>query len=179
MSSDCEQSKWICEYCTYRNYPSASKCTMCHGIKQLVITEDIYSLTDDVPSRKTSGSSMKDDKWECDVCNYKNSVTSRECLQCNSLLDNNLTGVEDQLNRLNIGGNEILDESSVEKKNLNQKWLCSSCTYENWPKAKKCTMCLNPRPRSSPIPSTASGNSPERELSARNSEDNYTRSMKR
>lgn len=25
------------------------------------------------------------------------------------------------------------------------KWFCSICTYENWPKSLKCSMCLNPR----------------------------------
>lgn len=33
--------KWICEYCTYENYPSSLKCTMCKQQKQL-LNEDIY-----------------------------------------------------------------------------------------------------------------------------------------
>lgn len=28
-----------------------------------------------------------------------------------------------------------------------EKWACSYCTYENWPKSIKCTICLSPRPQ--------------------------------
>ncbi|UYV75778.1 ZRANB1 [Cordylochernes scorpioides] len=27
-----------------------------------------------------------------------------------------------------------------------EKWACQSCTYENWPKALKCTLCCTPKP---------------------------------
>ncbi|KAL1137904.1 hypothetical protein AAG570_009599 [Ranatra chinensis] len=30
------------------------------------------------------------------------------------------------------------------------KWACSVCTYENWPRARKCTMCSSPGPPTSP-----------------------------
>ncbi|XP_035774996.1 ubiquitin thioesterase trabid-like [Anopheles albimanus] len=29
--------------------------------------------------------------------------------------------------------------------NNGSKWFCSVCTYENWPKSLKCSMCLHPR----------------------------------
>ena len=37
--------KWMCEYCTYSNWPSSSKCTMCRGNKpsRLIKSENIYS----------------------------------------------------------------------------------------------------------------------------------------
>ena len=28
-----------------------------------------------------------------------------------------------------------------------KKWSCEYCTYENWPKAGKCTLCRQPRPQ--------------------------------
>ena len=31
-----------------------------------------------------------------------------------------------------------------------KKWICQGCTYENWPKAKKCVLCLSPRGKLSP-----------------------------
>ena len=39
------KKKWMCEYCTYSNWPSSMKCTMCRGNKpsRLCRTENIYS----------------------------------------------------------------------------------------------------------------------------------------
>lgn len=37
------ETKWACEYCTYENYPSSLKCTMCRGPKPF-FSEDIYRL---------------------------------------------------------------------------------------------------------------------------------------
>ena len=38
----------------------------------------------------------------------------------------------------------ILDSNSNNSCNIinKKKWLCSQCTYENWPSALKCTICL-------------------------------------
>lgn len=41
--SNNKEPKWACEYCTYENYPSSLKCTMCRGPKPFV-SEDIYRL---------------------------------------------------------------------------------------------------------------------------------------
>lgn len=41
--SSAKEPKWACEYCTYENYPSSVKCTMCRGPKPF-ISEDIYKL---------------------------------------------------------------------------------------------------------------------------------------
>lgn len=38
---DNETEKWACEYCTYENFPSSLKCTMCKGQKPL-LNEDIF-----------------------------------------------------------------------------------------------------------------------------------------
>ena len=39
------KKKWICEYCTYSNWQSSMKCTMCRGKKPALLcsTENIYS----------------------------------------------------------------------------------------------------------------------------------------
>lgn len=53
-SRPCEpESKWVCEYCTYENWPSSLKCTMCRGAKPL-LGEDIYRLRDLSPQRSSS-----------------------------------------------------------------------------------------------------------------------------
>ena len=37
--------KWVCEYCTYSNWPSSMKCTMCRGNKpaRLCGSENIFN----------------------------------------------------------------------------------------------------------------------------------------
>jgi len=40
------------------------------------------------------------------------------------------------------GSNSVVSDSLI------QKWSCSMCTYENWPKSVKCSMCYTHRPTS-------------------------------
>ena len=39
------KKKWMCEYCTYSNWQSSTKCTMCRGNKPVILcsSENIYS----------------------------------------------------------------------------------------------------------------------------------------
>ena len=39
------KKKWMCEYCTYSNWQSSTKCTMCRGKKPVILcsSENIYS----------------------------------------------------------------------------------------------------------------------------------------
>lgn len=101
-------SKWICEYCTYENWPSSLKCTMCRGSKPL-LGEDIYRLRDQNPQRSGSNdasgpvplSSSTDlcnfslqnihsqnvpsgGNWSCELCTYLNYNNAIRCIQCNS-----------------------------------------------------------------------------------------------
>ena len=41
----------------------------------------------------------------------------------------------DQTNNATITTNVIIDNK--------KKWKCTQCTYENWPSAIKCTICLS------------------------------------
>ena len=42
---DGSKKKWMCEYCTYSNWQSSTKCTMCRGKKPVILcsSENIYS----------------------------------------------------------------------------------------------------------------------------------------
>ncbi|XP_043250703.1 ubiquitin thioesterase trabid [Colletes gigas] len=102
---DEQESKWTCEYCTYENWPSSLKCTMCRGAKPL-LGEDIYRLRDQSPQR--SGSNVASGpvthlsptdsynlspqnysqnvpsggKWACAMCTYLNYQNTTRCVQC-------------------------------------------------------------------------------------------------
>lgn len=89
------ETKWICEYCTYENWPSSVKCTMCRGAKPL-LAEDIYRLRDPSPQRCESSVASgpvqashnysqnvpSAGKWSCETCTYLNYQNTPRCTQC-------------------------------------------------------------------------------------------------
>lgn len=187
MSLDSEPNKWTCEYCTYENFPSAVKCTMCKGAKPL-ISEDIYKLGNDSQSHSTTASTVtsplkcndtKYSTWRCDICKHVNSIGSKECVACNTSRYNEAS-IQEQLGSLTIAENELISVAANDQRSqVNQKWSCSVCTYENWPKAMKCIMCLTTRHKISPVSSTNCISSPERELFINSrTADDHNRSKK-
>ncbi|XP_072828187.1 ubiquitin thioesterase ZRANB1 isoform X4 [Vicugna pacos] len=101
--------KWACEYCTYENWPSAIKCTMCRAQRPsgTIITEDPFkSGSSDVgrdwdpssteggssplicpdssarPRVKSSYSIENANKWSCHMCTYLNWPRAIRCTQC-------------------------------------------------------------------------------------------------
>ncbi|KAM6444090.1 ubiquitin thioesterase ZRANB1 isoform 1-T3 [Liasis olivaceus] len=101
--------KWACEYCTYENWPSAIKCTMCRAQRPsgTIITEDPFkSSSSDVgrdwdpagieggssplicpdssarPRVKSSYSMESANKWSCHMCTYLNWPRAIRCTQC-------------------------------------------------------------------------------------------------
>jgi len=93
------QKKWLCEYCTYENWPSNSKCTMCRGKKPArllgsqniysavpVSQPDIYRLNDDPSYPPSPPLSLPDTdltgKWACQACTYYNYPKTIRCTQC-------------------------------------------------------------------------------------------------
>lgn len=102
--------KWICDFCTYENWPSAIKCTMCRTQRSRgpIITEDPYKNRPDLDRtlewdspRTESGSSLLicpdssarprvgsanlteiANKWSCQICTYLNWPRAIRCTQC-------------------------------------------------------------------------------------------------
>uniref|UniRef100_A0A1B0DGQ4 ubiquitinyl hydrolase 1 n=1 Tax=Phlebotomus papatasi TaxID=29031 RepID=A0A1B0DGQ4_PHLPP len=107
---DMSTEKWICEYCTYANFPSSLKCTMCKGQKPL-LNEDIFRLNPSPPPTNANLGTL-----------IESSTLS--------LSNSNLTSVASG------------PSSTHESRN---KWHCSMCTYQNWPRAQRCTQCHTKR----------------------------------
>lgn len=207
-------TKWLCDYCTYSNYPSALKCVMCKGQKtsldifrlnnknlaatheHILDSEHLFLNCDDIepdlglgtantsaPLRqKLSPANARtavfvgtDEKWSCVVCTYLNWPIALRCIQClterdkssSPLLDATnteedlLTAAAEHLQRtLTIrsspDGGGVGGGGAVSRKKLLAsptatttsvtcysvvKWQCLECTYENFPKSQKCSMC--------------------------------------
>ncbi|XP_061564231.1 ubiquitin thioesterase ZRANB1 isoform X2 [Cololabis saira] len=105
-----QRVKWACEYCTYENWPSSIKCTMCRALRLRgpIITEEPYKNSPDRdpnlewdPPRTESGRSLLicpdssarprvrsssiveiANKWSCQMCTYLNWPRAIRCTQC-------------------------------------------------------------------------------------------------
>ncbi|XP_051926753.1 ubiquitin thioesterase Zranb1 [Hippocampus zosterae] len=104
------REKWACDYCTYENWPSATKCTMCraHRSRVPIITEEPYKSGPDAdparrpwdlragegggllicpdssarPRVRPAGMAEIAAKWSCHMCTYLNWPRAVRCTQC-------------------------------------------------------------------------------------------------
>uniref|UniRef100_W5K1C2 ubiquitinyl hydrolase 1 n=1 Tax=Astyanax mexicanus TaxID=7994 RepID=W5K1C2_ASTMX len=97
--------KWACEYCTYENWPSAIKCTMCRAQRPsaTIITEEPFKSSSilDPPHSDLGSSNLlicpdssarprvrqaqtteTSGKWSCHMCTYLNWPRAVRCTQC-------------------------------------------------------------------------------------------------
>lgn len=169
-------SKWVCPVCTYLNWPKSTKCIECLTVRKVKIS----------PTRSSSPSCSLKDYSGRDL-SFPSSIKTEIHNNCDSYGSGSSAGDIDivgRLDELNIGesnrggivGNVsgCTSTSSASDSyhndrnrvytNVFQKWRCSMCAYENWPKALKCTLCLyrrdlnsNDGPRNSPSPPGAQG----------------------
>lgn len=180
--------KWACEYCTYENWPSAIKCTMCRAPRpgSPIITEEPFKSSPvldpsrewDPPRDEGGGSSLlicpdssarprvrlpnqaePSAKWSCHMCTYLNWPRAIRCTQC--LCQRQRTRSPTESPQTSGSGCRPAPppvdpcEEYNDRNRLNthtQHWLCSACTYENWPKSRRCVVCDHPRPNSHPEP---------------------------
>ncbi|XP_026078043.1 ubiquitin thioesterase ZRANB1 [Carassius auratus] len=175
--------KWSCEYCTYENWPSAVKCTMCRAQRPsgTIITEELSPsgaghqcdpegndsllICPDSSARprvRPAQSSEHSGKWSCQVCTYLNWPRAIRCTQCRSVRQRVCSPTETpQTSRSRRGpaAGPPVDpcEEYNDRNRLNtraQCWTCSSCSYENWPKSPRCVVCDHPRPNEPDEPSS-------------------------
>ncbi|XP_073541234.1 ubiquitin thioesterase ZRANB1 isoform X2 [Phyllobates terribilis] len=166
--------KWACEYCTYENWPSAIKCTMCRAQRPsgAIITEEPFKssapnvgtiersggsplICPDSSARprvKTSFSMENSSKWSCHLCTYLNWPRAIRCTQCLSQRRTRSPTESPQSSGSGLRSvpspvdpcEEYNDRNKLNIKG--QHWTCSACTYENGAKAKKCVVCDHPSP---------------------------------
>ncbi|CAB3360653.1 Hypothetical predicted protein [Cloeon dipterum] len=132
------REKWACDFCTYENYPSAVKCTMCRASRALIEqggSEVIYELGQSAASSET--------------CSGKSSPLAGGGAEATAT---NQAELSDQLAALQLADDTLREQQQQ------QKWICLRCTYQNWPRTLNCTMCLQRRVG---VPAGPGGGSPE------------------
>ena len=162
---------WSCEQCSTINRSSTTKCSFCGILKHCEPSKKSSSTCGGKKHRSRSGAvvaqhisshaglisdSMTQDnkqaeqsiKWTCVFCSYKNWPNATKCVMCNKR--KNSTGLcrsaEDIIGA--VGGASNIELSSNEEQ---CKWKCLKCTYENWPRSSKCTLCHTVKPSSPPL----------------------------
>ncbi|CAF0950337.1 unnamed protein product [Didymodactylos carnosus] len=152
--------KWNCPFCTYANFLSSERCTMCRvecplDENELIASSDIYQLNSSEQPITSYIDSVE--KWSCQVCTYLNYPKSMKCIQCHSIRST-ATPAPQQVQRSSPTNDNdrispphtplptanILSDSKIIAQRL-RKWICKKCTYENYPSSKKCVMCLHLR----------------------------------
>lgn len=186
-------NRWHCPTCTYLNWSSSVKCSLCGSPRVMESTTPkatiakIKSYTQsslciDKQTEKHHKQSMvsttgglgdcSSDKWTCSACTYRNGSNTSNCVLCQCPRDTAKGGgspsatkrhgasIFECVNSTNtstggaVGGVSHIDplEATVKKHHhkqrhhsennrLNKRWKCSNCTYENYTKSVRCTMC--------------------------------------
>lgn len=84
--SEEDDGKWECHVCTYSNWSSSIKCTMCLS-KRSGRADDIYRLQSSENICKASGAravTPEQSTWACSLCTFHNTEKTSYCLQCDT-----------------------------------------------------------------------------------------------
>eukprot|EP00095_Tigriopus_kingsejongensis_P011587 maker-scaffold297_size217559-snap-gene-0.31 protein:Tk11587 transcript:maker-scaffold297_size217559-snap-gene-0.31-mRNA-1 annotation:"ubiquitin thioesterase trabid" len=88
--------KWPCVECTYENWSSSHRCTMCRSPRPSSARIPIYGEDADSPAARSSSppclehqqqiicdsKQQQSNKWACHMCTYLNWASSLKCVQC-------------------------------------------------------------------------------------------------
>ena len=133
-SSKCKtKGKWVCGSCTYLNWPNTSQCTMC-GVLRTRMTRNespIWNEAGRMPSRSSES-----------ILRYASGVgaVGGAAVSVGGYSDVPLHPAKGKNGRHSNRGGQSVGENK-------KKWKCHRCTYENWQRASKCTMCMGPKTR--------------------------------
>ena len=125
------RTKWACSACTYLNWPKARKCVQCNTVRYKYNSPTLsqQSISSNPDDQSVNGSSKSQNVTKCSKENNAPEIKEKFKTE-----DGKATS-SDQL----ASTEQLSDNSNLSK--VLQKWFCSACTYENWPKSKHCIMC--------------------------------------
>lgn len=120
------KGKWTCASCTSLNWSNAGQCTNCGTSRPRL-------------SRNETGRALN--RSSESILLYASGAVGGASVSgpCDGSLQHQSAKAKNGRHG-NRGGQGICGSE-------NRKWKCQHCTYENWPRAPKCTMCLRPKTR--------------------------------
>uniref|UniRef100_A0A915DN82 RanBP2-type domain-containing protein n=1 Tax=Ditylenchus dipsaci TaxID=166011 RepID=A0A915DN82_9BILA len=130
-------SKWNCFMCTYLNYETSQKCTVCQTprtsssskplfIEDAAASTSQYNIQEGNAKSRSNGAVL-----HC--------YTDRP-LRFGSDPDINKSAKNSPSPPPTAASSPKKTASTIISKALN-KWTCATCTYDNWPNASRCIMC--------------------------------------
>ncbi|XP_058448376.1 ubiquitin thioesterase trabid [Malaya genurostris] len=161
--------KWYCSVCSYLNSFASRRCFQCNSKCEDLFFKPVnhrYQTQQSSPPKVISKyDSLSDQLNALNICRRSGDdeslelFSSSDCarrktvnspsLKCSSTPERSLDSARDCDS---IGGAKIPSPTSISPINIctrstgsSGKWFCSVCTYENWPKSLKCSMCLHHR----------------------------------
>lgn len=162
-------NKWPCPACTYLNWPRSLKCVQCQTVRNIGGKNNVSNeqkLNRNAESRSGSTSRNGSNRNSPPPISTgagglrlsSQSPTStavppsveKSQSPSSDLITSSLSGTKSPSSPdANVQGPSTVLDSIIIAKKL-QKWTCTACTYENWPKTVKCVMCTTSKPGSSP-----------------------------
>ena len=144
-----EGDKWTCVQCTFLNWPSSTRCTMCRVPRAPKVK---------AVAPKSSGSNDIIYRIGETVNNFP-AATSHASVggqpQGPRSLRSTSPSEQQQQQQLICDQSRNSPSAATSSGGVASKWPCPACTYLNWPRSLKCVQCLTPKnrresPRSSP-----------------------------
>lgn len=159
-------TKWICPSCSCHNHPSMSLCSVCNFAKPT----DLYHS----PRLSPGGPRLKHFQLGAGGTS-RGSLSSGLSGQYSAsgagissdmIIDSENVFGRYRPSSMPLGkqregvagrGREEQQQQSSVSSGHQSKWICSACTYSNWPNSKHCTMCDSLRGRHKPSPQSGVG----------------------
>ena len=156
---------WSCEQCSTINR-SSNKCSFCgtlkyselsrkspgssggkkHRCRPAVAAQHTHTAVIDEFITQDNRQVEPPIKWTCVLCSYKNWPNATKCVMCNKRKNSaSLSRSAEDMTGA-VGGPTELSSNEEQC-----KWKCSKCTYENWPRSSKCTLCRSSKHTSPPV----------------------------
>lgn len=148
--SEAISEKWSCEFCTYDNYIASLRCSMCRTPRTpatKLIFENHHNQNAAGQRKMSSGSLF----GTADIFKLGSSTTTSPSTPTPTPSNNNIQKMSRSSSPLMAQLQNEVDHA---------KWSCQVCTFLNWPRSIRCTQCMSPRRRVSPVVSRNSPMSP-------------------
>ena len=156
-------TKWVCPSCSCHNHPSSGRCTICNCAKPT----DLYPI----PRLSAVGPRQKNfhlgaggmSRGPVSPALSSQFSASGPGISSDMIIDPDnafaryrpsSVPLGQQREGAGRGRGELSGSTSPQS-----KWVCSTCTYGNWPNSKHCTMCNTLRGRHKPMPISTSNDS--------------------
>lgn len=129
-------NKWACQVCTYLNWPKSQKCTQCLSVRPKVVPIITPSTTSSSSPSISSTSTSELSKPLSISVNIEGAGIGYGTRNSPRTSPRQSPNSPEAAKAINNDRNRAM---AVVTRSV--KWTCKACTFDNWPKATKCTLC--------------------------------------